>query len=181
MRDADKRVLVAGVGNVLKGDDGFGIALARRLMSRTGLPAGLNVMETGIGGMSLIQELMYGYEALLVADAYRKGGVPGSLYLLAPQLPDLSGLDMHQLRDYFSDTHFATPMRVLSLLAHIGKLPPVVRVLGCEPAQTDELIIGLSEPVAARVEEAVGMVLDWVDSILCVPALGTAHAESNHP
>lgn len=179
MGDPDRKVLVAGVGNVLKGDDGFGIALAHRLMLRTDLPAAVKVIETGIGGMSLVQELMYGYDALVIADAYRKGGAPGTLYLLAPELPDLSGLDLHQLRDYFSDTHYATPMRALSLIERIGKLPPVVRILGCEPAQTEEMALGLSDSVVAAVEEAIGMLEDWLARYYRDPAVeGDTHSPS---
>ena len=166
MQESAKRVLIAGVGNVLQGDDGFGIALANRLMSRTDLPPAVKVIETGIGGMSLIQELMYGYDALVIADAYRRGGATGDVYLIAPELPDLSHLDPHQLRDYFSDTHYATPMRALGLAARIGKLPSVVRIIGCEPAEVDGLKIGLSPEVAASVGKAAIMVIEWVDEYL---------------
>ena len=62
------KLLVTGVGNVLQGDDGFGVELAHRLMARTDIPADVKIMETGIGGMSLVQELMYGYDALLLLD-----------------------------------------------------------------------------------------------------------------
>ena len=161
MPHAAARVLIAGVGNALQGDDGFGVALANRLMSHTPLPAAVKVIETGIGGMALVQELMHGYEALLVADAYRRGGVPGDVYLLAPELPDLSDLDAHQLRDYFSDTHYATPMRALGLVARLGKLPPLVRIIGCEPAGVEGLRIGLSPAVEASMEKATRMAIDW--------------------
>ena len=128
------RVLIAGVGNVLQGDDGFGVELAWRLAKRA-LPPGVKVIETGIGGMSLVQELMQGYDAILVLDAHQQGGAAGTLRLLEPTLPDLSALDPHQLRDYFADTHYATPLRALALAARLGHLPNVVAVLGCEPEQ----------------------------------------------
>ena len=66
------RILVAGVGNVLNGDDGFGVELAWRLAKRS-LPAGVKVIETGIGGMTLVQELMLGYDAVLLLDAHQGG------------------------------------------------------------------------------------------------------------
>lgn len=157
------KILIAGVGNVLHGDDGFGVELARRLMSRTDLPAPVKVIETGIGGMSLVQEIMDSCDALILLDAVRKGGEPGKLYLLEPNLPDLSGLDAHELRDYFSDTHYATPMRALNLLAQMGRLPATVRIVGCEPAEVDDLRIGLSVPAAAAVDDAVNLVMDWVN------------------
>ena len=153
-------VLIAGVGNVLLGDDGFGIEVANRLMAKSDLPSWVKVMETGIGGMSLIQELMYGYEAVIILDAYSRGGKPGELYLLEPVLPDLSKLEPFELRDYFADTHYATPIRALSLLDHLGSSPNTTRILGCEPDTLDDMTIGLSPVVDAAVAKAVTMVID---------------------
>ena len=153
------KILVAGVGNVLQGDDGFGVAVANLLMSRNDLPPIAKVIETGIGGMSLIQEVMLGYGLLVIVDAYERGGSPGQLYLLEPEVPDLSGLSLSEKRDYFADTHYATPIRVLSLLSHIDALPETIRIVGCEPQELEDLRIGLSPPVEAAVEKAAAMVL----------------------
>ena len=79
MSDISTKLLIVGVGNVLQGDDGFGVELAHRLMARSDLPDNIKLMETGIGGMSLIQELMYGYDALLILDAYKNGSEPGKI------------------------------------------------------------------------------------------------------
>jgi len=155
---------------VLQGDDGFGIEVANRLMQRHDLPKSVNVIETGIGGMSLVQELMDGYQALMLLDAYTKGGAPGQLYLLEPVLPDLSNLSMHEKRDYFADTHYATPIRALSLLSHVSTLPQTIRIVGCEPEELEDLRIGLSTPVAGAVDEAVTMVVDWVHQYLAAEA-----------
>ena len=156
-----RRVLVAGVGNVLYGDDGFGVELAWRLAKLT-LPDGVKVIETGIGGMSIVQELMLGYDAVLLLDAHRSGGAPGTVRLLEPTLPDLSGLDAHALRDYFADTHYATPMRALALLERLGHLPRRVAVIGCEPTEQEAMQIGLSVPVAAALEPAEAMAVEWI-------------------
>jgi len=156
------KILVVGVGNVLQGDDGFGVELANRLMSRTDLPDNIKLMETGIGGMSLIQELMYGYDALLILDAYQNGGEPGKLSLLEPILPDLSGLKPHELRDYFCDTHYATPMRALNFLTRVGQLPKIVNIVGCEPEAIDDMTLGLSESVTAAIPKAEKMTIDWI-------------------
>ena len=154
-------ILLAGVGNVLQGDDGFGVELAWRL-ARRALPHGVKVIETGIGGMSMVQELMLGYAAVLLFDAHRSGGAPGTLRLLEPTLPDLSGLDPHALRDYFADTHYATPMRAMALLQRLGRLPRRVAVIGCEPDGAEAMRIGLSPPVAASLARAEAMALEWV-------------------
>ena len=160
---SSRHILVAGVGNVLHGDDGFGVELAWRLARRQ-WPAGVKVIETGIGGMSLVQELMQGYALLLLLDAHQNGGPPGTVRLLEPSLPDLSGLDPHQLRDYFADTHYATPMRALSLLDRLGRLPRKVAVIGCEPLPHDQgLKLGLSVAVAAALDPAEALAVRWIE------------------
>lgn len=156
-----RTILVAGVGNVLHGDDGFGVELAWRLAKRE-WPDGVKVIETGIGGMSLVQELMLGYDALLLLDAHQCGAAPGTVRLLEPTLPDLSGLDPHELRDYFADTHYATPLRALALLERLGRLPRRVAVVGCEPARYEVLAMGMSAPVTAALERAEAIVMEWV-------------------
>ena len=163
-------ILIAGVGNVLRGDDGFGIELAHRLMKRDDLPPSVKVIETGIGGMSLIQELMYGYDALMILDAYKNNQPPGHLYMLEPLFPDTSDLTMHELRDYFSDTHYATPMRALNFVSHIDRLPATIRIIGCEPEELDGLRIGLSPSVTVAMEEAMQMILNWLNEYLNGPS-----------
>jgi hydrogenase maturation protease len=160
------RILVAGVGNVLHGDDGFGVAVAARLMRMQQLPPGVRVVETGIGGMSLIQEVMAGCEALLIVDACSRGGQPGQLYLLDVELPPLTHLDAHALRGYFADTHYATPDRALHMLAAIGRLPTRVGLLGCEPADAETLGIGLSAVVASAVVPATQRIREWAEAVV---------------
>lgn len=163
---AEKRILVAGVGNVLKADDGFGVVVANHLMKHAKLPASTKVIETGIGGMTLIQELMDGYNLLILLDAFQRGGKPGELYVLEPVLPDLSDLSLSERRDYFADTHYATPMRALSLLEHISKMPDIVRIVGCEPKSLEELQIGLSPEVENAVEPATRLIHEVIENFL---------------
>jgi hydrogenase maturation protease len=154
-----KRILIAGVGNVLRGDDGFGVRVAQRLLARSDLPANVKVIETGIGGMSLVQELMGGYDVLVIVDACRRGGAPGALYCLEPQIPRVDVMSVAERRDYFADTHYATPLRALALAAAVARLPGVIRIVGCEPGDVDEFQLGLSAPVADVVESAAAMAL----------------------
>jgi hydrogenase maturation protease len=128
------------------------------------LPAGVKVIETGIGGMSLVQELMDGYDALLLLDAHQGGGKPGTVRLIEPMLPDLSGLDPHQVRDYFADTHYATPLRALGLLERLGRLPSCVAVLGCEPESVEPMVTGLRSVVSDALPRAEQLALEWIRS-----------------
>lgn len=150
-------VLVAGVGNVLKCDDGFGVEVVRLLAGQQ-LPRDVEVVDIGIRGMHLAYQLLDGYRALLIIDATERGGRPGELYLLEH---DLSG----QPQPDVPDAHGMTPDAVLALLRSLATasgLEPTaglsrVLVLGCEPATVDDGI-GLSDPVAAAVPSAAGYV-----------------------
>jgi hydrogenase maturation protease len=164
-----RRVLVCGVGNVLRGDDGFGVRAAEALMADPRLPPHVRVIETGIGGMSLVQELMGGADALILLDAFDRGGAPGDVFVLEPELPDLSALSPHERRDWFADTHYATPLRALALAAAVAGLPPAVRIVGCQPLRTDEFAIGLSPPVEAAIPIAIERALALINGILAAP------------
>jgi hydrogenase maturation protease len=145
------RVLVAGFGNVLRGDDGFGIAVSQCLACRVDLPPLVKVVEVGIAGISLVHELHSGYDILLIADAVDRGGAPGTVYLLEPEVPDLGQWPFEQRQDFLADMHMTTPARALVLARALGLLPPIVYLLGCQPTTCDELTIGLSPPVERAV------------------------------
>lgn len=147
------RVLVAGMGNDLCQDDGFGIVTVRRFIA-AGVPEGVRVVEPGSGGISLVQELMDGYEALVIVDAVDRGGEPGAIYLLETEVPDFATLPEAQQRDFLADMHATVPSRVLTLAQALGVLPRVIYILGCQPKQY-ELGMGLSAPVERGVTEAV--------------------------
>lgn len=138
-----RRVLVAGVGNVLRGDDGFGPAVAARLDH---LPRHVTVLETGIGGIALLQELMTGYDGLVLIDAVERGAAPGTLFLITPEVRD--GV-------HVPDVHLANPDRVLSMAKTMGVLPERVVIVGCQPTEVDELTDVLSAPVERAVRAAV--------------------------
>lgn len=136
-----RRVLVGCVGNVLRGDDGFGPAVAQRLS----LPDGARVVETGIGGIALLQELMEGWDGLVLVDAVDEGARPGTLFRITPEVGDAV---------HVPDVHLANPERVLSTAKGMGVLPERIAIVGCQPASVDELGEGLSPAVERAVEEA---------------------------
>ena len=80
------KVLVAGVGNVLRRDDGFGVAVAQQLATNGSMRAEVDVIETGIGGMSIVQQLMNGYQALIVVDAIDCGAQAGTIVVMRPDV-----------------------------------------------------------------------------------------------
>ena len=158
-------VLVAGVGNALRGDDAFGVAAAQALTGDVRLPEDVAVLETGIGGIHLAQELMRGYGFLILFDACDRGGEPGRLYVLEPELPETAAMDDRTRRDFFADTHYATPVRALTLARELGALPPLVRIIGCQIAEADAFGTTMSPPVAAAVPNAVEIALRLIATL----------------
>src|SRR3982751_5601446 len=76
-----KQILIAGIGNTWRRDDGFGSEVARRLEGRE-LPNGVAVIDFGTGGLDLAYQVMYGYDGLIMVDVSRQGGSPGTLYVM---------------------------------------------------------------------------------------------------
>lgn len=159
------RILVAGIGNIFLGDDGFGVEVIRRLSARE-LPAGVRVADFGIRGFDLAYALQDGYETTILVDVYPHGETPGTVSLVEP---DLSKLDQPQQE--MADTHGMNPLNVLRMASAMSGGLRKILLVGCEP-QTfgpEEGQIGLSEPVAAAVEEAVKLVASVVEKILQQP------------
>lgn len=148
------RVLVVGVGNVLHGDDGFGVEVARQLAERV-LPAGVTVAETGIGGMHLVHELMAGYDGLVVVDAVDHGRPPGTVLVIEPDVLDVSELPIEQRHDLMADMHLATPELALMVARAVGVLPAKTVIVGCQPVEVETLGIGLTPEVTHAVEVAI--------------------------
>lgn len=160
------RVLVVGVGNLLRRDDGFGIVVAQRLEALDNLPPGVRVTETGIAGVGLVQDLMDGYDALVIVDAVSRGGAPGTLYVLEPGVPDIRAWTDEERRAFLADLHQVDPSKALGLAAALGVLPPIVRVVGCEPAECDEAEIGLTPAVARAADLAIERVRRLLHELL---------------
>jgi hydrogenase maturation protease len=158
------RLLIAGVGNIFLGDDGFGVEVASRLATAE-LPDWAHVVDYGIRGMHLAYDLAGGYDAAILIDATARGGTPGTIYVLEPDLPaatpTVDDTDSALARSPMFNAHGMQPDVVFSMLALLDTPPRDVLVVGCEPASV-AYGIGLSEPVAAAVDDAVAVVLDLV-------------------
>ncbi len=148
-------VLVACFGNVLRADDGVGVVVAERLATEP-LPAGTRVLEVGIGGMSLVQELLVGdVDVLLIVDAVDVGRPAGSVVVQRPNVLDVSRLSAGERRDELADTHLATPARALMMALGLGVLPETTLIVGVQTCDTQEPRAGLSETTMRAVPTAV--------------------------
>ena len=153
-RPPPPRVLVAGIGNVFLGDDGFGVAVAQRLAGRE-LPAGVRVVDFGIRGIDLVHALQDDPDAAILVDALPGAQEPGTLTVLEPEIDagEPAGLEPHAM----------DPVSVLRTARRLGAAPGRTLIVGCEPltrmtGEEPDVVMELSPPVAAAVDEAVALV-----------------------
>lgn len=164
------KILIAGVGNVLRGDDGFGIRVVEALARSGKVPDGVDLYEAGIAGIALVQELMNGYDALVVVDAVDKGAPPGTLFVLEPITPDAGDPiatqeDATRLHQLLVDAHYAEPSKVLLLARALNVCPPQVFIVGCQPACLEEPVEHLNPAVEHAVPLAVERILSLIETL----------------
>ena len=158
------KILVAGMGNVLRGDDGFGIRVVEELSVNHQFPKEIDLYEAGIGGIGFVQELMKGYDALIIVDAIDKGAAAGTLFVVEP-LESESEIDNGKLHESMVDMHYADPSKVLLMAKALKVCPPKVFLVGCQPEYVDDAIEGLRPPVERAVPLAVEQVLSLIDEL----------------
>jgi hydrogenase maturation protease len=160
-----KKILIAGIGNIFLGDDGFGVEVVARLADHA-FPSGVKVADFGIRGFDLAYALMEGYETTILVDACPGDGQPGTLFVIEPDTENLNDGQTQQQSSL--DAHSMNPVAVLRLAKSMGGDLKRVLVVGCVPATLgpDEGQMGLSEPVTAAVDDAVKLVDSLVTRIL---------------
>ena len=171
-----KRILVACIGNIFLGDDGFGVEVAQRLMSRkpNRYPEGVQVVDFGIRGIELAYALLDDYDTLVLVDAVPRGGLPGTVYLIEPDLAGISPQQGVEAGRVALDGHSMDPVKVLALAKTLGARPIRTLLVGCEPATIgggegyEEMLMGLSEPVQAAVDQAVKLIDSLVEELVAV-------------
>jgi hydrogenase maturation protease len=158
------RVLIAGIGNIFLGDDGFGVEVARRL-ANCELPAEVRVVDFGIRGLDLVYALQDGYDTTILVDAFPHGKAPGTVSVVEPSLDDL---ETGSEQGGFVEPHGMNPMNVLRMAKAMQAPLKHILLIGCEPAYLggDDGHMGLSEPVEAAVNEAVKTAHSLVGRIL---------------
>lgn len=167
-------ILVAGIGNVFFGDDGFGVEVARRLQDKLAadeLPAFggcVSVSDFGIRGIDLCYALLDGVDSAILIDATQRGGVPGTLYVIEPSHDEACAAQSDPYAvPMLMSPHEMDPAKVLQTVRMLGGGCEDIVVLGCEPQdfgfeQGEEGRMGLSAAVAAAVEQAVELAVKLV-------------------
>ncbi len=152
------KILIACVGNIFLGDDGFGVEMARRLAQRA-LPPGVTVKDFGIRGFDLAYAMMDPFDLTILVDACTRGFAPGTVFVLEPDpVENQPNLELHGLN----------PMNVLRMVKSLGGTPGRVLIVGCEPAELgsdNDGKLGLSAPVEAALDQAVALIESLVSKV----------------
>jgi hydrogenase maturation protease len=156
------RILVAGLGNIFEGDDGFGVEVVRRLAAEV-WPEGVEIRDFGIRGVHLAYQLLEHYDLVIIVDAVQRGAAPGTVFVIEhgadPDAPspaeDAPMMDAHDL----------APDGVLALVPRLGGALGRVLVVGCEPA-TVAPAMELSPPIAGSVDKVEQLVAELVRDAL---------------
>ena len=159
-----QQILVAGIGNIFFGDDGFGVEVARTLVAGP-LPPAVKVVDYGIRGLDLAYALLDPWKAIIFGDAIVRGGQPGALYMLEPCLTD----DRHGSPP---DAHALDPVQVIRCARSMGEVRSPIYIVACEPVDFGEELegrLGPSPEITAAIPEAVRMIHDLIATISEVP------------
>jgi hydrogenase maturation protease len=152
------KILVAGIGNIFQGDDAFGCEVTRVLSTRT-FPKSVRVLDFGIRGLDLSYALMDKPDLAILLDATSRGGAPGTVYTIEPEL---GSADLEQQAAV--NAHAMVPANVFRMVRAMGGEMGRVLLVGCEPADLggEDGRMGLTAPVA----EAVHVAADVVTSLI---------------
>jgi hydrogenase maturation protease len=144
------RLLVLGIGNVLMSDDGVGVFAVEELRKQP-RAGGVLITEVGTAIFEAVA-LLARADRVLVIDAFRAGGVPGTIYQVGSGdlLREPTRLALHEM----------DLMGALELLPP-GQRPQEISMLGVEP-ECLEPGLGLSPTVAAVLPSLVRIVNDTV-------------------
>ncbi len=145
-----EQVTILGVGNYLFSDEGVGIRVIEKLEQEYDFPEHVVPVDGGVLGVHLMA-VISAADHLIVVDAIRNNGTPGTLYRLAgDEIPSriLAKNSLHQV----------DLLEALTLVKAIDRSPETV-ILGIEPEDIETMGLTLTPTVASKMEELVKMVL----------------------
>ncbi|MFH1784289.1 MAG: hydrogenase maturation protease [bacterium] len=143
----EDQILVLGIGNEIRGDDGVGIHLARRLKEI--LPSRYEIKELTTAGLDLMWAIS-GYGEVFLIDAINTpGGVPGEVYHLE--------LEDSRYSSNVSSFHALNLAQVLELGRKLigDRMPDKIKLLVVEAPRVNEFSQNLSPEIEEQFDDIV--------------------------
>lgn len=156
------KILVAGVGNLLKHDDGLGMHVIEKL-KKMKLPDNVEIMDLGTSGMDILHQ-SENFDRIVFVDAIKVGKSPGTVYRIKPRDVEVGD---NGIRDMiYMSMHEIDLEKVIALGRKLDQMPDDIVIIGCEPKETNLMKIGLTKEVEAAIPNIIQLVLEALDSSL---------------
>ncbi len=144
-------IMILGIGNLLFSDEGFGVRVVQRLKERYTFPENVSLVDGGVLGLNLLGVISEA-DHLIVVDAIRNQGEPGTLYRL-------EGKAIPERVRAKNSLHQVDFLEALTLCQALETPVPNTVILGVEPADIDTLSIELTPATESRIEPVMEQVL----------------------
>jgi hydrogenase maturation protease len=167
----NRRIVVLGLGSLIRSDDGVGVHAVRLLMEGPRVPEGVAVVEGGTLGLALLPAIEDATHVLAL-DAVNTGAAPGTVARFEmSQLRPLPGSpSVHQLG--FAD--------LMEALRWMGKVSKQMVLIGVQPSQTG-WGVALSREVEAALPRLLQAALEQLEEWGLQTALSGKYEESEKP
>lgn len=154
------KILVAGVGNLLRCDDGLGPHVIKEL-AKISLPSDVDVMDLGTSAMDVLH-YSAGHDKAIFIDAVKLGKAVGTVYRITPREVEITDEDFRGA--IYMSMHEINLERVIALGRRLGSVPKEIVIIGCEPEDTTSMKIELTEKVAAAVPKIIELLIEELKS-----------------
>lgn len=144
-------IIVLGLGNILRGDEGVGVHALEALREGYRLPPNVVLVDGGTAGFRLLESIA-GADRLLVLDAVDAGAKPGTLFQFTPdQLPPAT---------VSASLHEAGLPDLLAWLEATESRRPETVIIGVQAGSISPWKLDLSGPVRAALPQLIELALD---------------------
>ena len=155
-------IVVVGIGNISKTDEGIGVRILRELCKFTGEFPSIDFVDLGSGGMGLLHTIARRTKAVIIDCAFM-GKPPGTLSRFTPEQVATqkltAGLSLHE----------GDVLSIIALSRKLGEAPGEIVIFGIEPYSIDP-----GENLSISLEKNLGRYVSQIKEELR-KTLSTAH------
>ena len=151
--DGRRKTAVMGAGNILMSDDGIGVRAVETLKELGGLPDDIDLIDAGTATLDALP-LLDGVERLIIVDAVKGGGPPGTIYQFSPE-------DISEIRSGKISLHQISLLEALASNSLLGSTPPEIVIVGVEPQD-----ISSGTDLSPKIAGALPKVIEAVFALL---------------